>query len=128
MEVFMLKRVFFILSLLIVGCVKHSSTLTGEGLSGFSGFNFEPSRSTCINGVMVAIDYACAVPMTTEANRQYAVIGCTDVTDRPEAFDWSKVNVIALFDPRLPDPIHSTIICIDPITRLYLQQAPTEKR
>ena len=124
----MLKRVFFVLLLITAGCAKHSDVTTGAGIAGFSGFNFEPSRSTCINGIIVAMDYACAVTITTEVNRQYAIIGCTDVTDRPKVYNWSKVSVVAIFDPKLPDPAHSTMICVDPITRLYLQQPPTEKQ
>ena len=128
MEVFMLKRVFFVLLLITVGCAKHSDISTGAGVAGFSGFNFEPSLSACVNGIIVAMDYACAVEITTELTRQYAVIGCTSITTRPRVYDWSKVNVIAIFDPAIPEPAHSTMICVDHITRIYLQKSPTEKR
>lgn len=122
----MLKKIFFVLSIMSFGCVKHTPEPSNAGIAGFSGESFESTDSMCINGIIVAIDHACAVEMTIEQTDTYVLVGCTEVKDK--SIDWSKYKIIALLDPRKPNPAHSIMICADPRTRLYLQRTPTIKR
>lgn len=122
----MLKKIFLMLSILSFGCIKHTVEPSSAGIAGFSGENFVSTDSMCINGIIVTIDQTCITEMTIEQTDTYVLIGCTEVKDK--SFDWSKYNIIALIDPRKPDPACSTIICVDPRTRLYLQRLPTIKR
>ena len=78
--------------------------------------------------ILLLITAGCAKHSDIATGAGLAIIGCTDVTDRPKVYNCSKVSVVALFDPKLPDPAYSTMICVDPITRLYLQKPPTEKQ
>lgn len=126
MEVFMLKKIFFVLSVMSFGCAKHIPEPSNAGIAGFSGESFESTDSMCINGIVVAIDQTCAVEMTIEPTDTYVLFGCTEVKDK--SLDWSKYKIIALLDPYRPGPAHSTLICADPRTRLYLQRTPTIKR
>lgn len=122
----MLKKIFLMLSILSFGCAKHTVKPSNAGIAGFSGENFISTDSMCINGIVVTIDQACIAEMTIEQTDTYVLVGCAEVKDK--SIDWSKYNIIALIDSRKPDPVHSTIICVDPKTRLYLQRLPTIKR
>ena len=87
----MFKKALFVL--MIAGCMKHpaSDPAGTAGIYGFAGENFISTNSPCLDGVLVAIDHSCAVPMEVEEGYPYLMIQCTQV--RPEAsFDLVAVT------------------------------------
>ena len=114
----MLKKLFFIFAM--VGCAKHVPS--NAGLYQFAGENFSSTNSPCLDGVLVAIDNSCAAPLSYEENPPYVMIQCEMV--RAGASPWNKYNIIALIDPMVSDPINSTIICMDPYARVYIEKRP----
>ena len=118
----MFKNILFLISL--VGCVKQVPT-SGTGLAGlykFAGENFSSTNSPCLDGVIVAVDHSCAVPMQLEEGDPYIMIQCTKVRDG--AARWDQYNVIAIINPLLEDPQEASLMCMDPYTRVYIQTRP----
>ena len=117
----MLKKVLFVL--LLGGCAKFSSTqhpYTG-GPAGFAGPNFTSTNSPCVDGVIVALDESCAIPIEMEQTASFVILQC--LKTREGANSWHKYNVIAVLDPipGAPHPINSKTLCMDPHTTVYLQ-------
>ena len=118
----MLKSAFFVL--MMMGCAKHSipQQTSIAGLHGFAGEHFTPTNSPCLDGVVVAIDHSCAVPMEIEDGYPYVTITCTATRDG--APPWHKYKVIAITNPEMEDPAGVGVLCIDPYTRVYIQERP----
>lgn len=118
----MFKKAFF-LSLLL-GCAKQPCVgiPAGAGIHQFAGANFSSTSSPCVDGVIVAIDNACGVPMEMEQDSKYIMLQCQEV--RTGALPWNQYNIVAVIDPMMPDPPAMTIICMDPYARVFLQERP----
>ena len=115
----MFKNILFLMS--IAGCAKHTP-VSEAGLYKFAGENFSPTNSPCLDGVIVAVDHSCAVPMEIEEGYPYVMIQCTKVRDG--APRWDKYNIIALTTPQLENPDNTEMVCVDPYTRVYIQSRP----
>jgi hypothetical protein len=117
----MLKSAFF--ALLMIACAKHSPIQqVNAGLNGFAGENFSPTNSPCLDGIIVAIDHSCAVPMTIEQGYPYVTMQCTAVRDG--APRWDKYNIIAITTPEIKEPVNAGALCMDPFARVYIQERP----
>jgi hypothetical protein len=118
----MLKSTFF--ALMMSGCAKHTipQQTSNAGLYGFAGENFTSTSSPCLDGVIVAIDHSCAVPMTIEEGYPYVTVSCASVRDG--APRWDKYNIIAITNPDIEDPTSAGVLCIDPHARVYVQERP----
>tara|TARA_R110000824_G_scaffold67053_2_gene173697 strand:- start:1147 stop:1503 length:357 start_codon:yes stop_codon:yes gene_type:complete len=118
----MLKSAFFVL--MTMGCAKHPTPqeASNAGLYGFAGEHFTPTNSPCLDGIIVAIDHSCAVPMEIEDGYPYITVTCT--ATREGAPPWHKYNVIAITNPEMEDPAGVDVLCIDPYTRVYIQDRP----
>ena len=114
----MFKIAFF--AMLLSSCIKHVPT--EQGIHGFAGENFVSTNSPCMDGVMVAVDRSCAVPMTMEQTGPYVMIQCSEV--RKNMAPWNEYNVIVIIDPREPDPASGNMTCADPYSRVYIQKRP----
>lgn len=120
----MLKKTFFVL--LLAGCAKFSSIqhpYTG-GTAGFAGVNFTSTHSPCVDGIIVAIDESCAIPLEMEQADSYIIFQCLET--RADATPWHKYNVIAVLSPHTAElaPPNSETLCMDPHTTVYLQNRP----
>ena len=111
-------------ALMMLGCFKHTAPEPAgtAGLYGFAGKNFLSTNSPCLDGVLVAIDHSCAVPMEVEEGYPYIMIQCVQV--RPEASPWNKYSILAITNPAIEDPPHATMLCVDPYARIYMQKRP----
>tara|TARA_Y100001973_G_C5152644_1_gene308961 strand:- start:260 stop:616 length:357 start_codon:yes stop_codon:yes gene_type:complete len=118
----MLKNMLFMT--IMFGCAKHNviQDATTAGLYGFAGQNFSSTNSPCLDGVIVAIDHSCAVPMEIEEGYPYINIQCQKT--REGAPPWNKYNVIAITNPQIEDPASAHPVCMDPYTRVYIQERP----
>ena len=118
----MLKSTLF--ALMMVGCAKHITPqqTSNAGLYGFAGENFISTSSLCLDGIIVAIDHSCTVPMTIEEGYPYVTIRCPSVRDG--APRWDKYTIIAITNPEIEDPTIAAAICIDPFARVYIQDRP----
>jgi hypothetical protein len=118
----MFKNALFVL--MLAGCAKHLApeASTTAGLYGFAGENFSSTNSPCLDGVIVAMDSSCAVPMTMEEGPPYVFLQCPQVRD--DAMPWHKYTIVAITDPTVIDPPLSTMMCMDPYARLYIQKNP----
>jgi hypothetical protein len=120
----MLKKTLFVL--LLGGCAKFSSTqhpYTG-GPAGFAGANFTSTNSPCVDGIIVAIDESCAVPLEMEQAPSYIIFQCLEIRD--DATPWHKYNIIAVLNPHPNDPAppNTKTLCVDPHATVYLQNRP----
>ena len=108
----------------LVGCIKHPVEYPAgiAGMHQFAGANFSSTNSPCMDGVIVALDHACNIPMEMEQNSEYIMLQCQQV--RKGAPPWDQYNIVAIIDPTLPDPPAMTIMCMDPYARVFLQQRP----
>ena len=122
LEVFVFKKALFVLAM--AGCLKHQTVeSTGTpGLYGFAGQNFVSTNSPCLDGVIIAIDHSCAVPMQIEEGYPYIVIQCEKV--REGSNPWNKYNIVAITNPEIEDPQEATMMCVDPYARVYIQPRP----
>ena len=118
----MFKKILFLMSL--IGCAKSvpPHEVGSAGLYGFAGKNFSSTNSPCLDGVIVAIDHGCSVPMQLEENSPYIMIQCTKV--RVGAPPWDKYNIIAVTDPQVEDSKEATMMYMDPYARIYIQPRP----
>jgi len=122
LEVFVFKRVLFVL--MAAACAKHSVTAqrTGGSLYGFAGENFSSTNSPCLDGIITVIDHSCAVPMEIEEGYPYITIQCTKVVEG--AHPWNQYNVMAIINPELEGPDEESMVCADLYTRVYIQTRP----
>lgn len=114
----MLKKVFIML--LMAACAKQVPSTSG--IHKIAGDNFLSTNSPCMDGVLVAIDHSCSVPMVVEEKHPYIMIQCEIVRDGENP--WHKYNIIAIIDPSLQDPPGATMMCMDPYARIYIQRRP----
>ena len=116
----MLKSAFFVL--MMMGCAKHPipQEASNAGLYGFAGEHFTPTNSPCLDGVIVAIDHSCTVPMEIEDSYPYVTITCT--ATREGSPPWHKYKIIAITNPAIENPVGVGAFCTDSYTRLYLQE------
>ena len=114
----MFKIAFF--ALLMSACAKQVSP--SGGIQGFAGENFASTNSPCTDGVIVAIDHSCAVPMLMEQTGPYIMMQCSEV--RANTAPWNEYNVIVVIDPDIPVPDMSNMVCADPYARVYVQKRP----
>lgn len=106
--------------LLMSACAKQP--VVNSGIHGFAGSNFSSTNSPCMDGVLVAVDYSCAVPMAIEESHPLIMVQC-EMT-REGANPWHEYNIIAIIDPNVPDPPEATMMCVDPYARIYIQKRP----
>ena len=118
----MFKKALFLS--LLAGCAKHPvETVSGiAGIHQFAGANFSSTSSPCVDGIIVAIDHACSVPMEIEQNPEYIMLQCQQV--RQGAPPWNQYNIVAIINPMMPDPPEMEIMCMDPYARVFLQPRP----
>ncbi len=118
----MYKKAFFMF--LLAGCIKHPVETAGgtPGIYNFAGSNFTSTNSPCMDGVIVALDHACAVPMEIEQDTEYVMLQCQQV--REGAQPWNEYNIVAITNPHLEDPVDMTMMCVDPYIRIYVRQRP----
>ena len=118
----MFKRALFVL--MMAGCVKYpvSEDAKNTGMFGLAGENFSSTNSPCLDGVLVAIDHSCAVPMKIEEGYPYVTISCQEV--RPGANPWDKYTVVAITNPAIEEPPQASMLCADLHTRVYIQNQP----
>mgnify|MGYP003656093726 FL=1 len=118
----MLKSTLF--ALMMAGCAKHTTPqqTSAAGIYGFAGENFTSTNSPCLDGIIVAIDHGCAVPMTIEEGYPYVTVGCPSVRDGSPR--WDKYTIIAITNPEIEDPTSVGALCIDPFARVYIQERP----
>tara|TARA_Y100001973_G_C5128816_1_gene296610 strand:- start:133 stop:465 length:333 start_codon:yes stop_codon:yes gene_type:complete len=108
------------ISLLFVGCAKQP--LSNAGIYQYAGANFSSTNSPCMDGVLVAVDHSCAVPMVIEEKHPLIMVQC-DMT-REGASPWHEFNIIAIVDPSIEDPAGAAMMCMDPYTRVFIQKRP----
>lgn len=117
----MLKNALFMIAM--TACAKQGVIESSSaGIYQFAGENFSSTNSPCLDGVIVAIDHSCAIPMEMEEGYPYIIIQCHQT--RPNSPPWHKYNVIALTNPAIEDPDNADQICIDPYARVYIQERP----
>ena len=75
-----------------------------------------------MDGVLVAVDHSCAVPMVMEEKHPLIMIECEMA--REGASPWHQYNIIAIIDPSMPDPPGAVMMCMDPYARIYIQKRP----
>jgi len=115
----MLKNIFFALAMM--GCAKHADHQDPAGsLYKFAGKNFTTTNSPCLDGVIVSIDYACAVPMSIEGGYPYVNIQCTQ--SRANTPPWDKYLIIAVTNPQIEEPPNTILLCADSYARVYAQK------
>ena len=116
----MLKSALFVL--LSIGCAKHVPATAG--LSGYAGANFITTNSPCIDGILTALDYSCTTMLSVEQTAGFVVMQCTET--KPNTPDWEKYNIIAVTNPKIPEPPEdqAEMICVDAHARVYLQERP----
>ena len=124
LEVSMLKAILFVFGM--VSCAKHipQETLSSAGIMGFAGENFSSTNSPCLDGVLTAMDHSCAVPIQIEEGDRFVMIQCTNV--REGSNPWDEYLVVSIMDPSAPDirGADTTLMCMDPYTRVYIQKRP----
>ena len=115
----MLKNIFFALAMM--SCAKHADHQEPAGsLYKFAGKNFTTTNSPCLDGVIVSVDYSCAVPMSIEEAYPYINIQCTQ--SLPNTPPWDKYLIIAVINPQIEVPDSTMLLCADSHARVYAQK------
>ncbi len=119
LEASMFKMMFFVFLSMACSVHKTPPQSSAGSLHGFAGVNFSTTNSPCLDGIIAAIDYSCAVPMYIEEGYPYILIRCEESI--AGQYEWHKYDVLAVTNNTIEDPSSGALICVDPQASIYIQ-------